>query len=212
MQQNWITRTRHNVPFHTFGPLKLPGLVGEELEDWPMSGELAAGSSINWHWDSKGEREVVRTQSYQAGQKTLSTCPTQLQRSSDSLKAQSRWQLSKKQTMRLTALQTKYQANKQWNWIFNNSFPSSNINKYVKRYGAQDVTGTCPQPACQRGQKLFTREGCPTTCPHHLNHWGISLPLPDPLHNIIILTHILRVVYWKRKLLVISPCNTHLFV
>lgn len=34
MQQNGITRKRHNVPFHTFGPLKLPGLVGEELEDF----------------------------------------------------------------------------------------------------------------------------------------------------------------------------------
>lgn len=54
----------HN-PYHTFNPLKLPGLVGDELEDFVDLGveSWLLGVPLTVHETTK-ETEVIKTQNY----------------------------------------------------------------------------------------------------------------------------------------------------
>lgn len=105
------------ILFHTFNPLKLPGLVGEELEDFVDLGveSWLLGVPLTDHETTK-ETEVIRTQSHQTGHKRYKhmahTAPSE-PRCTESSKQMANQQKAK--ITCLTALQTKYPTNKQWN-------------------------------------------------------------------------------------------------
>lgn len=84
-----------HMPFHTFNPLKLPGLVGEELEDFVDLGveSWLLGVPLTDHETTK-ETEVIKTQNNQIVSKH--SAHAQHSPPNASFKAQSRWQISKK--------------------------------------------------------------------------------------------------------------------
>jgi hypothetical protein len=69
-----------HILFHTFNPLKLPGLVGEELEDFVDLGveSWLLGVPLTDHETTKGDRDHQNPKQPDCI-KTLSTCTLQLQ-------------------------------------------------------------------------------------------------------------------------------------